>query len=276
MFLQSHIRYLFYRYWVEKPPVTNLLHSCCTRVRAGVCNCPVSQMYSIYLNFPVAVSCLTCCTERAEPGRVEVMTVDFLSVNLWGDKVAWFAIRQPGTVAEDIISFSRLSFWKNQEPFNIQYILLNLLWLSLSQLKRRSLMAFNSSDKNKGLSRASLSPSSYPACSCTGNPLRWKTQSGLQRQLPAVLAWAAEEGCSRPGPSYQGEASSFGSIFHLMAMGRSPALGYCSLSFVAEETQLRLWKDLCDRWCWNSPPFFFFLFMQKGGAIALSLQFQKV
>lgn len=205
MLLQSHIRYLFYWYSVEKPPVTNLLHSCCTRVRAGVRNCPVSQMYSTYLILPVPVSCLTCCTERAEPGRVEVMTVVFfLSVNLWGDKVAWFAIRQPGTVAEDIISFSRLSFWKNQEPFNIQYILLNLSWLSLIQLKRLSLMAFNSSDKNKGLSRASLAPSSYPACSWTVNALRCKRQSGSEGSSPLSRLPLCREGLLTPGsPSSQ-------------------------------------------------------------------------
>lgn len=67
------------------------------------------------------------------------MTVGFLSGNLGGDKVAWFAIRQAGTVAEDIISFSRLSFGKNQEPFNIQYISQNLPCLSLSQLKKTEL-----------------------------------------------------------------------------------------------------------------------------------------
>lgn len=77
VFLQSHICYLFYWYSVEKAAVTNLYRSCCTRVRAGVHNCPVSQMYSLYLNPPAPVSCLTCCTEREETGRVEVMTVGF-------------------------------------------------------------------------------------------------------------------------------------------------------------------------------------------------------
>jgi len=68
-------------------------------------------MYSTYLNPPVPVSCLTCCTREsgAREGGGDDSGV-FSSVNLRGDKVAWFAIRQPGTVAEDIISFSRLSF----------------------------------------------------------------------------------------------------------------------------------------------------------------------
>lgn len=68
-FLQSRICYLFYWNSGEKPPVTNSLQPRCTRVRAAVRRCPVSQMYSVYLHRPVPGLVLPAVqSERSQGG----------------------------------------------------------------------------------------------------------------------------------------------------------------------------------------------------------------